>query len=185
MKLRSILLATFAFLLLASNQRGTDKIDPDHFDDQMMRQAVVKVVNEHRAKLGMRALIANDLVQKAAQDQVDYLNSSGKWSHEQANANKRTPKERIQFYGGTVRKFGENLADIYVVRKCSVYMEDGSMDTATLTTYRAAAEKLLNAWLQSSGHRKNIETPEFTRTGIGVYFEPKSKKLVVAQVFAD
>jgi len=39
----------------------------------------------------------------------------------------------------------------------------------------------VNKWMQSPGHRKNILTPEFTQTGVGIWKEGSRYRFV--QVF--
>jgi uncharacterized protein YkwD len=103
-----------------------------------------RLVNEYRAAHGLNAVELNDAVTREAQYWSDQLNRQNAcWSlYHDSNYSARM---RARFPG---RRFRENAA-------CS-----GST--------RGGARFILRLWIDSSGHRENMLTPEWKTIGVGV-----------------
>ena len=103
-----------------------------------------RLVNEYRAKHGLKPVQLDAAVSRESQYWSDHLD---KWHacwflHHDSNYNARM---RAQFPG---RRFRENAA-------CSGF-EDGG------------AQFILQKWINSPGHRQNMLTPEWKTIGVGV-----------------
>lgn len=101
---------------------------------------VLSLINSERAKNGLSALSIDSNVQKAAAVRANEITES--FSHTRPNGT--TCFTALAENGATYTKAGENIA--YGQR---------------------SAQEVVNAWMNSEGHRKNILTPDFTKTGIG------------------
>jgi uncharacterized protein YkwD len=105
---------------------------------------VVQLVNEHRASLGLHALKLSPSLSASAVWKARHMATYGYMAHDDpAPPVARTAGDRIAacgYRGG----WGENIA-------------------AGFTTPAA----VLAAWLQSPGHRANIENPAYVVTGAG------------------
>jgi len=102
------------------------------------------LVNQYREKHGLKPVQLDDAVSREAQywsDQLDLQNACWFLYHDH-NYHARM---RARFPG---RRFRENAA-------CS-----GSTG--------AGAEFILQKWIDSTGHRQNMLTPEWTKIGVGV-----------------
>jgi uncharacterized protein YkwD len=99
----------------------------------------------------------------------------------------RSPDQRAQAAGYTCRVkvgqrysgLGENLAQGNLAK--------GATTTNGKTTYDWNSEEQIaatavNNWMQSSGHRRNILDPVYTKTGIGVAIA-KDGKVYITQNF--
>ena len=107
-------------------------------------EQVVQLVNQHRASLGLRALKVSPSLSASAVWKARHMATYSYMAHDDpAPPIARTAGERIAacgYHGG----WGENIA-------------------AGFTTPAA----VLAAWLQSPGHRANIENPAYVVTGAG------------------
>lgn len=118
-------------------------------------QAVVDLVNQERAKVGAPALIVNYSLQDAAWSHNELMVSSGCFSHDRCGDG--GPGDRIKKTGYRSVTWGENIAR-------------GQRTPAAV----------MNAWMNSTGHRRNILNPDFT--DIGVAYNPSGPTWT--QVFA-
>lgn len=105
-------------------------------------QRVVDLVNAERAKEGLSPLTVNVNVQAAAQ--VRAKECEQYFSHTRPNGSSFATALREQ--GVTYKSAGENIA-----------------------WGQRTPEEVVSAWMNSSGHRKNIMNPNFTTIGVGYY----------------
>lgn len=123
----------------------------DSGEDQQtgpLNTEVLQLINKHRASIKKNPLITNALATQLAEEHTRYMAAQNKLTYE--NSDVRAQK---LFNEEKVTKFAENVANRY--------------DTA---------QEVVDAWLNSPPHRKNIEG-DFTHTGIsaiksdaGVYY---------------
>ncbi len=111
-------------------------------DAQSYANEVLKLVNQERAKVGLGALTTNATLQKAANKRAQEIVTS--FSHTRPDG--RSSFSVLDEYNISYRAAGENIA--YGQKTPSAVM---------------------NAWMNSSGHRANILGSQFGKVGIGVY----------------
>ena len=106
-----------------------------------MEAEVLRIVNEERAKQGLGALKrASDLDAVARAHSADMIN---RHFFDHTNPDGKSPFDRLHSAGITYRAAGENIAY-------------GQRD----------AQSVMTAWMNSSGHRKNILNSSYTEIGI-------------------
>lgn len=137
------------------------KVDPNSIlvlDDKIaakLQVDIVELVNQHRATLGLNPLTISDVV--AEQSTIHSKNMAvGKtrFSHDGFNKRADAIMEQIGGVG-----FAENVA-----------------------YGQTTAESVVEGWLNSPGHRKNIEG-DFTHIGVGIA-QAKDRTLYYTQIFA-
>lgn len=112
--------------------------------------AIYNKVNEERAKAGVPALTYNTVMQKYARIKSQDMGDNNYFSHEDLNGNLITTKMKND--GVSYRAWGENIAYI------------GGVSDAN-----ALANQFMTNWMNSSGHRANILSTNFSSIGVGVY----------------
>ncbi|MEU6374708.1 CAP domain-containing protein [Streptomyces sp. NPDC046909] len=105
---------------------------------------VLKLVNEERAKVGCSALAANSELGKLAEAFSDAMAEQGFFDHTDPSG--KTPWDRAEALGITSLG-GENIAR-------------GQVDAAAV----------MEAWMNSPGHKANILNCDFKTLGVGVHF---------------
>ena len=105
-------------------------------------QEVLELVNAERAKAGLPALTTNAALKAAADKRAQETKAS--FSHTRPNGSKFSTV--LKEYGISYRTAGENIA--YGQR---------------------SPQEVVNAWMNSPGHRANILNRSFGKIGIGVY----------------
>lgn len=103
---------------------------------------VIRLVNEQRAKNGLRPLTANWELSRVARYKSQDMVDNRYFSH--TSPTYGTPFQMIKAFGLTYRTAGENIA----------YGQQTPL-------------AVVNAWMNSSGHRANILNASYTQIGVG------------------
>jgi len=108
------------------------------------RAQILTLVNQQRATAGCRPLTADSSLDTLAQDFSDDMAARGFFDHTDPDGN--TPWDRAKKLGITDLG-GENIA-----------------------MGQADAQAVMDAWMNSPGHRANILNCDYTTLGVGVHF---------------
>ena len=107
-----------------------------------LERRVAELVNEQRAAYGLSALTLSETLCDGARMKSQDMKNNGYFSHESPTYG--TPFAMMQQLGISYRTAGENIAMGY-----------------------STAEAVVNAWMNSEGHRENILNGTYTRIGVG------------------
>lgn len=105
-------------------------------------QQVVELTNQERAKQGLPALKLDTELSKVAKEKSLDMKNNGYFSH--TSPNYGSPFDMMKQFGISYRAAGENIA-----------------------MGQRSPEEVVNAWMNSEGHRKNILSSSFTHIGVG------------------
>ncbi|WP_334073979.1 MULTISPECIES: CAP domain-containing protein [Paenibacillus] len=122
----------------AQNQTGT-AADKSQFATQ-----VITLVNQERAKQGLKPLSGDAALNKMALAKAQDMSQGNYFSH--TSPTYGSPFDMMKQFGISYRYAGENIA----------------MGQKTPT-------EVVKAWMNSEGHRANILSPNFTLIGVGYY----------------
>lgn len=103
---------------------------------------VVKLVNQERAKNGLKPLAVNWQLSRVARYKCNDMRDKGYFSH--TSPTYGSPFDMMKSFRITYSTAGENIA-------------------AGQTT----AESVMTSWMNSPGHRQNILSPNYTEIGVG------------------
>lgn len=115
-----------------------------------IEQQIFNTVNAERAKAGLSALTYNNTMQKYARIKSKDMGDRGYFDHK--NPEGQLITVQMQKDGVSYNAWGENIAYI-----------GGMSGNSTI------ADKFMTNWMNSSGHRANILSTNFTSIGVGVY----------------
>lgn len=107
-------------------------------------QAIIDQTNAERTQRGLNALTVNLQLSNAAKMQAHNMASYSELSHELNIKGQATLTDRLQVVGYPYRAAGENIAWNY------------------------QSQSVVEGWMNSSGHRRNILNKNFTEIGVGV-----------------
>ncbi|MER5789353.1 CAP domain-containing protein [Streptomyces sp. NPDC001980] len=113
-------------------------------EEAVVEAEVLKLVNEERAKVGCSALSANSSLTKLAEAFSDDMAARDFFDHTDPDG--KTPWDRAAA-AGIANLGGENIA-----------------------RGQATAQAVMDAWMNSEGHRANILNCDFKTLGVGVHF---------------
>ncbi|MFO0844143.1 MAG: CAP domain-containing protein [Gemmataceae bacterium] len=106
---------------------------------------VVRLTNLERTRRGLAPLTFNPLLNNAASLHSADMAARGRMSHDLYGTTLPTLETRIDFVGYSASLWAENIAYGY-----------------------PSARAVLNAWMNSPGHRANILSPALREVGVGV-----------------
>ncbi len=105
---------------------------------------VVRLVNIERQKEGLQPLVASSELSNVARMKSEDMAKNNYFSH--TSPTYGSPFEMMKQFGIKYNTAGENIAK-------------GQL----------SAQSVVNAWMNSSGHRANIMNPSFNKIGVGHY----------------
>lgn len=128
-----------------NTQKPEQKPEVDNSQNQQtgsFAEAVLELVNKERAKNGLNALKLDSALSKVAEAHSKDMATRNFFSH--TNPDGLNPFDRIKNAGISYKTAGENIA-----------------------MGQKSAEQVVEAWMNSEGHRKNILNASFTKMGLG------------------
>ncbi len=111
-------------------------------------EEVVRLVNEIRVKNGLKELVHDWELSRVARYKSQDMKDNKYFSH--TSPAYGSPFQMMRDFGITYRSAGENIA-----------------------RGQATPQTVVNAWMNSSGHRANILNSSFTRIGVGYVADGK------------
>ncbi len=122
-----------------------------------VEQQVFELINQHRSSIGLNALIKSDII----------FTESRKHSAGMAAGRVNYGHDGFSNRAGVIRR----------VTRCGMMGEN-----VNYTWGKDVARRAVNSWLNSKGHRENIEKPNFTISGVGVA-KDRSGMFYLTQIF--
>lgn len=133
-------------------QTQTDQQQPSQTQTQSDQQQgsqlsqfekeVVKLTNQERTQRGLQPLKINTTLSKMARDKSQDMANNNYFSHQSPTYG--SPFDMMKQYGISYSTAGENIAE-----------------------GQQTPQEVVNAWMNSPGHRANILNPDFTEIGVG------------------
>jgi uncharacterized YkwD family protein/spore coat assembly protein SafA len=105
---------------------------------------VVNLVNQERSKAGLGPLTSNSALTAMALDKAKDMYNNGYFDH--TSPTYGSPFDMMSTYGIRYSYAGENIAK-----------------------GQQTPEAVMKAWMNSTGHRQNILSPNFTQIGVAFY----------------
>ena len=133
----------------SSGSSGSSQISTMTSDEK----AVFELINKQRKANGLSELKVDSEVQRVAKIKAQDMVNSNYFSHNSPTYG--SPFEMLQKFKVTYKTAGENIAG------------------------NSSNSDVVNAWMNSSGHKANILNSSFNYTGIGVVNSPKYGKVYV------
>ena len=116
---------------------------------QQRSPAAGKMINDYRARRGLGAVSEDPRLMKAAADHADDLASAARVSHYGTDGS--DPAVRTRRTGYTFSNIGENVS-----------------------AGRASLTEVIQAWIESAPHRRNLELEPASNFGLAHSFSPDS-----------
>lgn len=107
-----------------------------------LEEQVVNLVNMEREQRGLRPLTVNPELTRVARYKSEDMESNNYFSHQSPNYG--SPFDMLRNFGVSFTAAGENIAK-----------------------GQTTAQSVMDAWMNSTGHRENILSTTFTQIGVG------------------
>lgn len=174
------LIAIFLLLYSGSYAQKT-RVSNEQFNEEYLEHLVKVRVDDVRAKHACKALVNDSILYVASKHHAGYMQRKRRMSHFENDIDSmKTPQLRVDHFGGENYAVGENVLmtdyDVDLTGKKGKKF-DGRY-------YESLADAIVNGWVNSPGHFKNIITPEYQITGVTVAIDKEKKRLYACQKFA-
>ena len=142
---------------------------------------MIKIKVDSVRKAHNCAPLANDsILYVASKHHSNYMIENNKLTHHEKGKTK-TPQLRVKYYGGKNYLVGENV--LKTNYNTTIKSKKGKLfDTKS---YGGLASSIVNGWVNSPGHFKNIITPSYSITGVTVSLDKETNTLYTCQKFAQ
>jgi hypothetical protein len=182
-----ILLFCLLIVILSTELRAQQvdfAIDPPNLSSKYLTYLVKLGIDSVRNLKKLTPLQFDSHLEAAAQDHALYLLSNPNAGHYQKIQNKRSVADRIDFYGGSFKRTGENIQQSSLIEQINLYKH---IDNYTFRNgyYRQTARNIVAGWVSSPPHYKNLLQTDFRFTGVAIGYDTLSNVLRVVQVFSD
>ncbi|TBL81123.1 CAP domain-containing protein [Paenibacillus thalictri] len=105
---------------------------------------VVALVNQERAKSGLKSLASDSALSSMALDKAKDMYTNNYFDH--TSPTYGSPFDMMRSYGISYTYAGENIAK-----------------------GQQSPQEVMNSWMNSAGHRQNILSPNYTKIGVAYY----------------
>lgn len=157
-------------------------IEPGKIDTTLIRQIFASKLNILRKEKGLSSFEEDKILIQAANDHAAFMAKNKTLTHDQTTVKKKSPFDRVQYYGGNHDQVGENC--LFFPLRVPL---NNKWDKApvTVSTYDQLAEQMFQQWKNSPGHYANMIKPEYEVQGLSVSYNREENNLYAAQVFAS
>lgn len=161
----------FFVALMANPYAANSQLTPTNMEELSIELG--NRVNALRIGKGLKPLITDDILKKAAVNQSEYMVLNGILTHDQQTEKMASPQKRVLFYGGyDFDIVGENV--LYSTPQSFPFTKNG---------ISLLAEEMYQSWKNSPGHYANMINPDYVFGSFGFKVDPIKKIVYATQVF--
>ncbi|MFT5821731.1 MAG: hypothetical protein ACI8ZM_002985 [Crocinitomix sp.] len=172
----------FTFLLLVTSSMGqsaTDPIQAGNVNIKYLEHLVKTKVDDVRKTHDCKPLINDSILYVAAKHHANYMIENNRLSHfENDKSQFKTPQDRAVYYGAVNYSVGENV----LKTSANAIVKNKKGKSHNTNTYEGLANSIVDGWVNSPGHFKNIIRSEYQITGLAI--TEKGGKVYACQKFA-
>ncbi|MGI9391886.1 MAG: CAP domain-containing protein [Boseongicola sp.] len=152
----------------------------------LLDDAIRAEVNFHRCRAGLRTLAdAGSGLANQAKKHSSWMARSQQLTHRSTVAGSATLKQRLKKSGLRYRTGAENIGMVHRYQIDNQRFKIVNSNACQFTTYggqplpahsyASLARHVVDLWMNSPGHRKNILNRKVTKMSSGVAFDPKAQ----------
>lgn len=170
--------AAFSILTFATGFAAqlTDTIDPASLDEPLLARAIFDETNRVRAQLGLQLFRAEAKLDDAAETQARLGAVFRPPSHTNPFPLIATPLDRVKYAGLEPDFVAENIGQIaiydvpsgtsiYYLKNDRTLRDARNGQPVRTHTYAGFAQAIVQAWMNSPGHRANVVNPALRYLG--------------------
>ncbi|HPD18229.1 MAG TPA: CAP domain-containing protein [Candidatus Goldiibacteriota bacterium] len=148
-----------------------------------LEKEIMKLINQERIEHNLTPLKSDEKLYKIAKSHSQDMVKRNFTSH--VTPDGLGPNDRAKKAGFNIKKQEKNGYRIGIgenIYETQAMMEENGNVKYYLEKTSIVAKKAVDSWMASPGHRKNILSPDYKITGIGVAVS-NDKKIKITQVF--
>lgn len=169
-----------------SKEASRTLVPSNRINQSLLEKAIRAEVNFHRCRAGLRKVgDAGNGLTRQAQKHSKWMAKSQQLTHRSTVPGSSTLQQRVKNAGLKVRTGSENIGMVHryqIDNRRFKILDSSSCQFATYEgqklpahSYASLARHIVNLWMNSSGHRKNILDRSVTRMSAAVAFDPNAQ----------
>ncbi|MBT8425476.1 MAG: hypothetical protein KJO67_10910 [Silicimonas sp.] len=169
-----------------SKEASRTLVPSNRINQSLLEKAIRAEVNFHRCRAGLRKVgDAGNGLTRQAQKHSKWMAKSQQLTHRSTVPGSSTLQQRVNNAGLKVRTGSENIGMVHryqIDNRRFKILDSSSCQFATYEgqklpahSYASLARHIVNLWMNSSGHRKNILDRSVTRMSAAVAFDPNAQ----------
>ena len=184
------ILTILCLLTFSTTFSQENYVSVDNINYQILYREILEDLNIERIKYSKKAFSISRELNKAAILHSEQMNKYHFFSHvNKKNKKFATLLDRVLYVDGNFPFLAENIADIVMLnipnnKRISIKQEgnkilyfDENGSRINYHTYESLANKVVQSWMNSKGHRKNILNGDYSETGLGAIVHTKGEGL--------
>ncbi len=179
--LHTIILTLFCFNTKGLSQSKSDILPENNINIPFLEHLIKVEIDSVRHVHECKSLINDSILFVASKHHSNYMNSNSTLSHTEKKSGYKNPQDRVESFGGKGYSTGENVLFTFYNRPIKI---GKTKKTTILNTYRKLAKSMVEGWVNSPGHFKNIINCTYDITGVSVSIDNKKQKVYATQKFA-
>ncbi len=168
-----------------------ETIEPPTIERTELENKTHVLINQERQRENLNDLEWNGSLASVARDHSQYLaNLEENHGYQQdqeiyiSHTGEQGGKHNDRMERAGITHIGisaENVAGISSVKE----IDSETREPVSYLNKTQIAERSVEGWMDSPGHRENIMNPEFEQTGIGIATDPENTNYILTQIFTD
>ncbi len=159
-------------------QQRIDDVDYQ-YDKLFLEELVQEQIDSYRKENSLSKFKKDDVLTAAADDHTQFMLKTGRISHDQPSAKKKTPFDRVMFYDGMHGKVQENC---YKVAVGSFAKLPGETTKTKLKSYQNVAKAIAQNWIKSKEGSKMLADPKYVNYGVSAILNEKDNSLIITHI---
>lgn len=162
------------------SQNSNSQISYNQFNKKYLEHLIKVKIDSVRNSHNCKKLVNDSILYFASMYHSKYMANNERLSHFELKEETKTPQLRANFFGAKNYSVGENVLKISFQSDIEIW----NKKRISSSTYNGLSDAIVNAWVNSPGHFKNIITPKFQITGVSVQVDSSKNVLYACQKFA-
>lgn len=169
-----------------SKTASSTMVPANKINQALLEDAIRVEVNFHRCRAGLREVgDAGNGLAKQAQKHSNWMAKTQQLTHRNTIAGSATLQQRVKNAGLKVRTGSENIGMVHryqIDNRRFKILNSSSCQFATYEgqslpahSYASLARHIVELWMNSPGHRKNILDKKVSRMSAAVAFDPNAQ----------
>jgi uncharacterized protein YkwD len=169
-----------------SSKASTTIVPTGRIDQDLLDDAIRAEVNFHRCRAGLRQVgDAGNGMSQQARKHSQWMAKTQQLTHRSTVAGSATLRQRVKKAGLKVKAGSENIGMVHryqIDNRRFKILSSSSCQFATYEgqslpahSYASLARHVVDLWMNSSGHRKNILDKKVSKVSTAVAFDPKAQ----------
>lgn len=170
---------TLGLVIIGSTLSG--QITEKNLNKEYLEHLIKVKIDSVRSFYKCPELVNDSILYLAATHHSAYMTNKNELTHVENNTTEfKTPQDRANYFGAVNYGVGENV----LMTPINTQIKNKKDRLFNVNNINELATSIVEGWVNSPGHFKNIITPSYNITGVSVNLDFQNQRLYACQKFA-